>query len=81
MWIFSMSASVLICTWKCRETMSFAASVRATSTSSRIPKSVLWMAIGHSMKSLTTMSHGMCLHWYRVRRRRVSSSRAQGSAQ
>ena len=78
--IFSMSFGSRIWMWKCRETMSLDASVLATSTSSRMPKSVLWIARGHSMKSLTTMSPGMCRHWYSVRRSRVSSSRAHGSS-
>jgi len=46
--IFSRSARSWICLWKCRETISLAASVRATSTSSTMPKSVLWMASGQA---------------------------------
>ena len=48
---------------KCRETMSLAASVWTTSTSSMMPKSVLWMASGQARKSLTIMSPGRCRHW------------------
>ena len=58
-----MSSGSRICTWKWRDTMSLAASVRATSTSSMDAEVGAWMASGHSRKSLTIMSPGMCRHW------------------
>ena len=61
--IFSRSAKSRIWMWKWRETMSLASSVRATSTSSTMPKSVLWMASGQARKSVTIMSPGRCRHW------------------
>ena len=46
--IFSRSAKSRIWMLKCRETMSLAASVLTMSTSSMMPKSVLWMASGQA---------------------------------